>query len=220
MLDREKFAKALAELAGRHSRGECFVLFSSPWDGTIELPDRDSVERLMADGLTEQEVRAATRQITDLILAALRDGLDEFVALQRNRFRRGGGDDDDAGQDDEEYRLRFEQVKAALVDDRLKRRYQLKRLSKAPAFSDIDWDVKIKVEDAAESDFHRFPYATVKLKYEREFDLSPLLPLLQHGGGESIQVNFTSDEISYLISSLGRARAALERAELEGGSEL
>lgn len=207
LLDRAKFDAALQELTKLHQRRECFILFSSAFSGTIELRDRDAINTLRTRGLSEDEIRSAFAEIASLVLAALRAGeLDDVFYLIRGS--RNPADDERA-----EYTARFEAVRSALVDNHLTRRYQLKRLSKAPAFSDIDWDVKLKITDALDEAFAPFPYATIKLKYQLGFEGVRGFPFLPMSDQDSVQVNFTSDELSYLITSLEHARESLERAE-------
>jgi hypothetical protein len=98
------------------------------------------------------------------------------------------------------------------VDSALRRRYDLKRSSKAPSFSHVDWDIKVKYHDASIDPFDPIPYATFRISFQREFEDSAFAVL---GGRtfDSVQVNFSKDEIDYIGKVFVAARERL--AELE-----
>ena len=209
MIERSKFDLVLGSLERSVAENKCFILLRPPFPVAIEVRDRETFDALAEQGVTRAERDEAVRDITDLVLAALQEQADEYIA-----HRTADDETDQAG----EWSSRANSVAAALVDERLQSRYLLKRLSKAPAFSDVDWDVKLKVGDASEPDLKRFPYATIKLKFQRDFSDDPWSWI---GGGstvESVQVNFTRDELDYLIHSLEGSRDALLAAEEEFAS--
>lgn len=213
MLKQESFdavLQLLSRMAGEHS-GECFILFSSPWSGTIELADPSVLGVLGDAGMDDREIRRAFAEVSGLLMAVLRDDFEGFLQLG-TPFEEEADSEARRG----EYQRRFDAVHHLLVDDHLRRRNQLKRLSKAPAFSDLDWDIKLKLADASESSFVPFPYATIRLKYDTSFEdgASPF-PLLTTRQTQSVQVNFTVDEIDYVIAALRRARESLDQAEHE-----
>lgn len=95
----------------------------------------------------------------------------------------------------------------------LQDRYELKASSKAPTFSSIDWDIKLKTKDA-KLERIRFPYATCRIAFQRDFDISPLT-LFSGKAFDSMQVNFSIDEVQYLIKVLTSIMRHLEEAETE-----
>lgn len=209
MVGRDSFDAVLTMLRSvKHSGGSCFILFSSPYIGAIELGDSTPLDHLRQQGLSENALRVAVTEVATLVMAVLRDDFEGSLRLEN--FGRTPTDEERA-----EHRARYDAVASALVDDHLQRRYQLKRLSKAPAFADIDWDIKMKIADASVREgFEPFPYATLKLSYDKAFEdgASPY-PFLADRKPESVQVNFTIDEIEYLMNVLGRARDSLANAE-------
>ena len=209
MLERAKFDLVLAMLARLIAENECFILFAPPFAATIEVRDLHAWKALEDQGVTGAERDTATKDITDLMLANLQDEVNSFV---EHKTEHNESETSDTAQ---EWRSRSEAVAQSLIGEHLRRRYLLKRLSKAPAFTDIDWDVKVKVGDASESNLQPFPYATIKLRFQREFG-GDVVSWLSGRHLESVQVNFSSDELAYLIHSLELANAALHKAE--GGS--
>ncbi len=200
MLDREKFDRVLAAVEGLVVANECFVLLRPPFGAALEVRNRAPIEALTEHGITLAEREEGVDDITMLMWAALLDRVDEFIGHRVS--------EDEAG-DSEEWQSRAEAVTQGLVDDGLRSRYRLKRLSKAPAFTDIDWDVKVKVDDAGESDLQPFPYVTVKLKFQRDFGDEPFW--LGGTTVDSVQVNFSTEELEYVIHSLQRSREAIVR---------
>ena len=114
--------------------------------------------------------------------------------------------------DVERLKAEIENVRDRLYDSHLQQRYDLKKSSKAPSFTSIDWDIKIKHFDAKLSDFKPFPYATCRLSYQREFDQSPLT--LFGRAFDAVQINLSVDEIDYLSRVLATIRERL--ISLEG----
>ena len=146
------------------------------------------------------------------MLRALLEGLvDEYVDYRLERVEAEGRADIEAT-----LRKRVAQVQDELYDDRLRRRYALKKTSKAPAFAAIAWDIKTKIADSAKPDLEAFPYATCRISYQKSFDDAPWSVL----GNlfDSAQINFTSDEVRYVIRVLQTIQAHLESAEQDGGS--
>lgn len=192
--------KRVQELCGRE---EGVILFTPPFATAIVLREgRSLTGALTVNGLSEDEVRLGISEITDLIQAELQRSLQAFIGFR---------DLEDDLEAQAEARRRQQLVATALVDDALRRRYALKRLSKAPAFADLDWDIKVKVADANDPDFEEIPYATIKFKYQRDFGDDPFVWFQR--GVESAQINFTREEVSFLIGALQRVERGLRDAE-------
>ena len=81
-------------------------------------------------------------------------------------------------------------------------------------FNGVDWDVKVKRFDASFDDFQPYPYATVRLSFQRDFEDSAFAIL---GGRtfDSVQINFSKDEVDHLIRVLSRTRERLAALEEE-----
>lgn len=205
MLERAKFDRVLEMLVELNRKNDCFILLTPPFSAAIEVRRPDALDALNDHGISKSERDNAIRDITDLVIANLREQVEEFIEHKV---------DENEKDTTEEWRNRSNAVTSSLVDDRLRKRYLMKRLSKAPAFVDIEWDVKIKLDDAGDSDFKPFPYATVKLKFQREFGDGPWF-FLGSNSLDSVQVNFSRDELDYLIHSLQLSSDALKRAEEE-----
>ncbi len=130
-------------------------------------------------------------------------------------YRLQSADPEERSDTETALRRRVAQVQEQLNDDRLRRRYALKKTSKAPAFSAISWDIKSKIADGAMPDLEAFPYATCRISYQKGFDNAPWSML----GGlfDSAQINFTLDEVRYVIRVLQTIQGHLESAEQDRG---
>ena len=138
-----------------------------------------------------------------VLLMAILDDVEEFV--QRRLAR-------DKNLDETELRRQIAATRLALWSAALQNRYHLKISSKAPAFAGIDWDIKVKVEDASLHSID-LPYTTCKIRLQREFDNSPFT-VISGRVFDAVQINLTLDEVSYLIRVLTTVQRRL--AELEG----
>ena len=125
-------------------------------------------------------------------------------------------DEEQAEKERERLNADIQKVESKLYDSHLQQRYDLKRTSKAPSFTGIDWDIKVKHFDAKLGDFEPFPYATCKISFQREFDDSPFVFF---GGRafDSAQINFTIDDIDHLSQVLAKVRERLHFLENAGG---
>ena len=123
-----------------------------------------------------------------------------------------------SGQEKEVEKLRIEAglatVKAQLYDEHLQGRYNLKKSSKAPSFNSIDWDIKVKHADAQIENLKPFPYATCRISFQKDFDASPF-QLFSGKAFDSAQINFSVDEITYLLRVLTTIKERLEKVEKE-----
>lgn len=212
MLDRRKFDGVLAAVNTLVQANDCFVLLKPPFGAALEVRDRSPIEALAEQGISRAEREEAIADIAGLLWYALVDRVEEYVEYRMAEDVSGDVEAGDAKTGSaEEWTSRAGAVASTLVDDGLRSRYRLKRLSKAPAFTDIDWDVKVKVDDAGESGLEPFPYVTVKLKFQRDFGDEPFW--LGGTTVDSVQVNFSTEELEYVIHSLQRSRDAMVRAQ-------
>ena len=195
------------------SEGELFIALTPPFATSIEI-DRKVLDReLEKQGLTEQEFRSSINEINLILLHILNDEVTPYVNSRVQDAMDLLNEDAARSQVSE----RVELVRSRLYDEGLQRRYDTKRSSKAPSFSQIDWDIKVKHFDAGVDLVAPFPYATVRLSFQRDFDASFLTVL---GGRifDSVQVNFSKDEIDYLTRVLATAKEHLEELELMYGN--
>ena len=194
----EQFVEAIAE---EYAAKRLFIRLVPPLYVEVVLDARDKVrERL---GLSKEEFDYHLRTVEHLLIPIMRRQVDaylEHLEVQQETEKEKG-----------DLKRQAALIEEHIVDDRLRARFKLKVTSKAPAFVSLDWDVKIKVHDAKAKEF-RFPYATLRLNYQRDFDEPPLI-LLGGRTFDSAQVNFTLDEVDHLMHVLDDIRAVLSEAE-------
>ena len=210
-----KLTEALAVLGQWRSDSQLFISLSPPFSVTLEVDRtvmRDTLER---SAMTEQEFRAASNEVGLILLNVLNRTEERYIQT------RGAEEASDVSSlathtTPSEREANVREVKARLYDDYLQGRYDLKKSSKAPSFKSVDWDVKVKHYDANFDEFRPFPYTTLRLSFQRDFEDSAFAIL---GGRtfDSVQVNFSKDELDYLIRVLSRARERL--VSLEGEQE-
>ena len=192
--------------------GQLFISLSPPFTVTFEVDRVVMGETLKQLTLTPEQFNAASDEIGLFLLNVLNRTEDRYV------YGPGGRDSDEVDSETKAARkqrkARVKEVKSRLYDDYLQRRYDLKKSSKAPSFNGVDWDVKVKRFDANVDDFQPFPYATLRLSFQRDFDDSAFAVL---GGRtfDSVQVNFSRDEIDHFIRVLSRTRERLVILEEE-----
>ena len=192
--------------------GQLFISLSPPFTVTLEVDRVVMGETLTQPTLTPEQFSAASDEIGLILLNVLNRTEGRYI------YGPGGRDSDEVDLEtraaQKQRKARVEEVKSRLYDDYLQRRYDLKKSSKAPSFNGVDWDVKVKRFDANVDDFQPFPYATLRLSFQRDFEDSAFAVL---GGRtfDSVQVNFSRDEIDHLIRVLSRTRERLVMLEEE-----
>jgi hypothetical protein len=152
-----------------------------------------------------------------MVLAVLEDNVADYVdAMQRIRRRERGAGLGGADAADEAVRTEAEnelqQVAAILVDDDLRNRYKLKATSKAPIFTDLEWDIKVKIDDSSlGGEECHLPYATLKFVYQREFGATAYAPLSMQMAKafEAVSINVTADDLEYLEQYVSLLRQRL-----------
>ena len=192
--------------------GQLFISLSPPFTVTLEVDRVVMGETLTQPTLTPEQFSAASEEIGLILLNVLNRTEDRYI------YGPGRRDSDEVDPETQaaqkQRKARVEEVRSRLYDDYLQRRYDLKKSSKAPSFNGVDWDVKVKRFDANVDDFQPFPYATLRLSFQRDFEDSAFAVL---GGRtfDSVQVNFSRDEIDHLIRVLSRTRERLVMLEEE-----
>ena len=207
-----KIAETLAVLEQWKADSQLFISLSPPFSATLEVDRAVMRDTLAGSALSEHEFRTASNEIGVILLNILNGTEEQYV--------RGFGTEDvdvvDSGtrRSPEQRKANVSEVRSGLYDVYLQRRYDLKRSSKAPSFNGVDWDAKVKRFDSNFDDFQAFPYVTLRLSFQREFDDSPLVIL---GGRtfDSVQINFSKDEVDHLIRVLSRTRERLVALEDE-----
>ena len=195
------------------SDGQLFISLSPPFSVTLEVDRTVMRDTLSQAKLTEKEFRDASNQVGLILLNVLNRTEERYI--QRGDAE---GPTDLSGSvthtTPEEREANVKEVKSRLYDDYLQNRYDLKKSSKAPSFNGVDWDVKVKHYDANFDEFQPFPYTTLRLSFQRDFEDSAFAIL---GGRtfDSVQINFSKDEVDYLIRILSRARERLVALEDE-----
>ena len=200
------FEEMLAVLERWKSSGQLFVSLAPPFWVRFEVDRPLLRDVLEQNGLTDQEFREMAERVGVILSNVLNRTEDSYVGEPE-------GNSDPEGSERREKEIQA--VKSSsLYDTYIQNRYDLKKSSKAPSFNGVDWDLKVKRYDANLDDFHAFPYATLRLSYQRDFEDSAFAIL---GGRtfDSVQLNFSKDEVDHLIRVLFRVRERLEGLESE-----
>lgn len=206
-----QFEKTLAMLSDLQDRSELFIALTPPFFTTFEI-DRETLKETLAQhGIAEAEFRRESANVGRALISILDDDVESYIEYCVENSVASSGSDADSLRDS--CLSLVGQVKDKLMGDRLQQRYDLKKSSKAPGFTSVDWDVKIKHFDAHLDSLIPLPYATFRVAFQKDFGDSPLLFF---GGRamDSVQMNFTVDEIEYLQRVLSTAQRRLK--ELEG----
>lgn len=212
---KRKFTSALRILRKLSDSGNLFISLKPPFTVDFEIPRDVLTKELKSSKLTEKEFLRFSDEISAMLDATLSDEADRYIEARIQRSVEAGGlKEDDIPARSATLSDEIEMVKAELFSDHLKRRYDLKKSSKAPAFTDVNWDVKVKTHDFKLGKLD-FPYATFRITFQRNFQDDPLT-LFATPTFDSMQINFTIDEIDYLVQALKKAREYLEQLEKEG----
>lgn len=207
----ELFKQVLATLKALYAHREIFVSLIPPLELSFEIDREVLAQRLKESHIDERDFRREADRISSLLLAILQEAEEQYVkgTIERLELK------DEKEAEDKKKKLleELENVRKAFWNQHLKDRYDLKASSKAPSFVSIDWDIKLKTKDANLEKI-RFPYATCRIDYQREFSASPFAIL---GGKtmDAVQINFSIDDIEYLIKVLSAIMLHLEEAERE-----
>ena len=132
-----EFDQTLKIITEMLQKGEAFISLSPPFGSTIEI-DRAVVRKYFKEPeapKAETEFKEQATEIGELLLPILEGGIDRFInARVRHRF------DDKAEKESaekyrEELKRKIEHIRKHLYNDRLQRRYNVKKSSKAPSWS-------------------------------------------------------------------------------------
>lgn len=206
------FEKTIEILDRLIKRGEVYIALNPPFDASFEISKGILRHELEEASLGERDFRRQSSRVSSMLLAILSGEEDDYINSVIQRLEKLKGKE--ASKRREELEEQISKVKEGLLTDHLKGRYNLKRSSKAPVFSGLDWDIKIKTEDAQLENI-RFPYATCRIKFQREFEESPLV-IFGSRIFDSVQINFCVDDIDYLIKTLRTIRDNLAQTEEKG----
>lgn len=207
---RELLNKALMTLKALCERHEVFISLVPPFYLSFDV-DRDTLSQcLKGSDISEKAFRAESNRLGSLLLTVLQQREEQFI---ESRVEELELKDQAAEEERKTLQAALASVRGALWDQHLQDRYDLKATSKAPSFSSIDWDIKLKVRDAKLARI-RFPYATCRIAFQREFESSPFT-LLGGKTFDTVQINFSIDEIEHLIRVFTTIRKHLEEIEAE-----
>lgn len=204
----DAFEKVLQILDRLIRRGEVYIALDPPFSATFEISRGILLHELEEASLAEERFQRESRRIASMLLALLAEEESDYIA---SRIRSEELKGEKASKRREVLKEQMSKARERLLTEHLKRRYNLKLSSKAPVFSGIDWDIKIKTGDARLENI-RFPYATCRIKFQREFEESAFI-ILGGRAFDSMQINFCIDDIDYLIKTLGIIREYLAHAE-------
>jgi hypothetical protein len=210
----KEFKDTLEILNSLKEKGEVFISLAPPLYTSFEI-DRAVINKYLQErNLEEAEFKKEADQM-GLMLSAILEH--EGKPLPERFTQRLGKQLASAGEKETQRQVleeKLRHVKDRLYDERLQKRYDLKKSSKAPSFNAIDWDIKVKYVDAQLDNLKPFPYATCKISFQKEFDSSPF-SILSGKAFESAQINFSVDEITYLLRVFKTIKERLEAVEKE-----
>lgn len=201
------FVQALEALQELKRAGDLYILLMPPFGLSFQTDEAD-VNRVLGDReVSLEDFKRASDEISSMLFAVLEES--------ENRYIRASVEEEELGKEAEEARKavfesRVARVGEALADEHLRGRHRLKVTSKAPAFMDIDWDAKVKLVDAHTK--IAFPYATCKIKFQRDFEASAFT-LISGRIFDAVQLNLTLDEVKYLRRVLAVIEGHLENLE-------
>lgn len=203
------FALALRILKELSDSGNLFISLKPPFTVDFEIPREALAQKLEPTKFTETDFRRFSDEISAMLYTTLSGEEDTYIdtRIRRSTESRELKEDDIPARRallTEEIAM----VRKELFNEHLKGRYDLKKSSKAPTFTDVDWDVKVKTHDLKLGRLN-FPYATFRITFQRNFRDDPLT-FLSGPTFDSMQINFTIDEIDYLIQALEKAREYLQ----------
>lgn len=209
------FAAVIKALSGLINQSKAFILLTPPHSVEFALVNHHDLEAILGEhNIKKADYFRYVYDAAELLSAILSGQQDNDIIDDKiKKASREGNGTDSKEQLEATLRERLKQVRDNLYTDRLQRRYDLKRTSKAPAFGGIDWDIKIKIDDAYRRNT-RFPYATVKLKLQKEFGFDPY-SILGGRAFDSVQINFSGDELEYVKNVLETMLASLREQEKE-----
>jgi len=205
------FEKVIQILDRLIRRGEVYISLDPPFGASFEISRGILLHELEEASLGEKDFQRQSRRISSMLLVVLAEEESNYIA---SRIRSEELKGEKASERREVLKEQMSKVRERLLTEHLKSRHNLKLSSKAPVFSGIDWDIKIKTADARLERI-RFPYATCRIKFQREFEESPFI-LLGGRAFDSMQINFCIDDIDYLIKTFHTIRERLAQTEEQG----
>lgn len=200
------FDEALQVLKELKRADDLFMVMMPPFGVEFQVDE----ETLKEHNVAPHQFKRTAGRVAGALFAVLDGSEEEYISY---RIERAGVKGEEAERERERVTARLASVREALVDPHLEKRYALKKSSKAPAFMDVDWDIKFKVLDAETT--VEFPYATCKIKFQREFEASPVT-IVSGRLFDAVQLNFTLDEVRYLAKVFGVIGGHLETLERQG----
>ncbi len=208
----EEFEKTLRLLKKLKEDNQIFASLIPPFEISFEI-DKESLNKYLKEfDLKSDDFQRKQGLISYMLLAILIRDEERFInsniknSLSKEKIKK-----EDVELEKKVFKQQFEEIRKSLYDVKLQKRYDFKASSKAPSFSSIDWDIKIKVKDA-ELEEIKFPYATCRIIYQREYTDS--LPNFLGGRiFDSVQLNFSLEEIKYLSRVLETVKKNLEETE-------
>jgi len=192
-----------------------FLSISSEKAITLEIEDEAIEAEAKRTAIAADELKSVlVTQISRMLLICLDNEQDEYIEMQyRTRPYLEEIPKDEINKRKSVLRTKLELVNKQLIDDRLKERYQFKKLAKADTFIEADWELKVKHSDRKNRSASPYPYATIQIKYQinkgdRSFLFGPTTV-------ESKEIDFTLEELEYMENLLKAARNGLNHLAKE-----
>lgn len=209
----EQFGEIVRLIRQLIEEGSIFVRMSfMRYRDITLLVERGSLQRAAeSSGVDVEQVESLLEwEIPTMMLAALDEDEEAYIEFRIGRLKEKEEDvTEERVKEEREWQSgQLRLVKERLVTDELVARYRFKKDAKTPAFTAMDWEVKVKHFDSRAESELALPYATLQLTYEHGPRGLGVFP--EVGGLESVEVDCTPDEIEYLIRVLGKARARLK----------
>src|SRR5882724_10765804 len=129
--------------------GEAFISLSPPFGSTIEI-DRAIIGKYLRGqpSNAETEFKKEAAEAGGLLAPILQGNIEEIIRIRGNQRKTETSVKQTPEEYEKELQGKAKLVREFLYNDHLQKRYNLKKSSKAPSFTDIDWDIKTKHADA------------------------------------------------------------------------
>lgn len=213
--------KTLEILTNLFQRGEIYISISPPFRIEFEIHQDIKAKAIREADIKVKDFRNELAEIQAMLLSILRHDEDAFISSEVEDLK----DEDAIKIKSDNIKKQFENIKQfqKIVDPKneIERRYKWKASSRVPTYTTADWDIKKKVADSKGWGDFKFPYATLRIKFQREFGDDPFL---MFGGRmfDAVQLNFSKEEAEHfagvalnMVKELKSAEEIISKPNLE-----
>ncbi len=223
-LDQKQFATLLSEVRLLLDRNEAYLALTPPFAARLVIDEAVLAEMAAKLEVDEKILQQQVQEVSLMILGVLMEQQDSMASYLVSRVHdrdvvsveRPPEQRQESEAKAKLFRTRMKSIAEVVVDKHLRNRFRLKVASKAPSFSGISWDVKVKVLDDADKEFSagRVPYTTIRVEYQKQFSEDSTF-VLGPDVFDAVQINLTRDDVEFLVRTLRRLSDSLAEFEEE-----